>query len=616
MYCTRKVTEDLIYVGASDRRLAMFEGVYSVPKGVSYNSYLLKDYKTVLFDTVDKAVSKVFLENVCHELGERKLDYLVVHHMEPDHSATLTDILNKYPDTIIVCNEKIKGMIYQFFNKEYKYLLVKENDTLCTGNHTLTFIMAPMVHWPEVMMTYDSKDKILFTADAFGTFGALNGALFSDEVDFFKDYIDEARRYYTNIVGKYGQQVQSVLNKAKSLDIEYICPLHGFVWRNNINDYMDKYMKWSSYTEEEKGVLIVYASVYGNTENVCDIVSTKLRESGVKTVMYDVSVTPKSELIAEAFKYSHILIASTTYNAHIFVEMEAFLTDLVNHNIENKTIAIIENGSWAPMSGTLIKEMFKNSRNINILDNMFTIKSSINESRMDELNTFINDIISSIIVRVDAKEDIVLDNTTLFNLSYGLFVLTTKDEIDNGCIINTVMQVASSPNTIAISVNKNNLSHDTILKTNKFNVSILTEETPFKLFEHFGFKSGRDTNKFDSFKHISRSNNGLLYLNKYSNSYLSLTVIKTIDLGSHTLFIASLDEARKINDNKSVTYSYYFEHIKPKPQQVKSKGKVYICTICGYIYDEEVEGVAFESLPDDWVCPLCKHPKSDFILQE
>lgn len=616
MYCTRKVTEDLIFVGASDRRLAMFEGVYSVPNGVSYNSYLLKDKKTVLFDTVDKAVSKVFLENVSHELAGRQLDYVVVQHMEPDHSATLSELLSIYPNAIIVCNEKTKTMIKQFFNKEYNYHIVNENDILETGNHRLTFVMAPMVHWPEVMMTYDITSKVLFTADAFGTFGALNGALFADEVNFERDYLDEARRYYTNIVGKYGPQVQAVLKKASAIEIEYICPLHGFVWRSNINELIDKYMKWSLYKEEEKGVLIVYASVYGNTENACDIVSTKLRELGVKTVMYDVSVTPASEIIAQAFKYSHLVIASTTYNAHIFVQMESFLNDLVAHNIQNKMVGIIENGSWAPTSGSLIKDMFLKCRNITIFDHILSIKSALNESKMDEVDDFVNQIASSIIVKTDSLEDVVIDNTTLFNLSYGLFVLSTKQNNDNGCIINTVMQVASSPNTIAISVNKQNLSHDIVLKERKFNISILTEDAPFKLFEHFGFKSGRNENKYASFKHVGRSKNGLLFLNKYSNSFISATVVEVKDLGSHSLFIATIDEARKLNDNKSVTYSYYFDHIKPKPAPVVSTGKVWVCTICGYVYDEEVEGIKFEDLPEDWVCPLCKHPKSDFVLQD
>ena len=359
MYCTKKITDDLTWVGANDRRLAMFEGVYSVPNGVSYNSYLLCDDKTVLFDTVDKAVSKIFFENVAHTLGERKLDYIMVHHMEPDHSATLSELVLRYPDVKIICNAKILSMIKQFFDfgDDDRFVIVKEGDTFDTGHHTLNFVMAPMVHWPEVMVSFDSVSGILFSADAFGTFGALNGAIFADEVDFMRDYLDEARRYYTNIVGKYGPQVMSLLKKAGALDIKMICPLHGFVWREKIGDYIDKYVKWATYTPEEKGVMIAYASVYGNTENTAEIISSRLRDKGIKTVMFDVSVTPASEIVAAAFKYSHLVFASTTYNAGIFVSMEELLHDLAAHNIQNRKVAFVENGSWAPTSGKLMREI-------------------------------------------------------------------------------------------------------------------------------------------------------------------------------------------------------------------------------------------------------------------
>lgn len=347
MYCTRNVTNDLVWVGGDDRRLAMFEGVYSVPDGVSYNSYLLLDEKTVLFDTVDKAVDTVFFENVTHALAGRKLDYLVVHHMEPDHSATLGGILLRYPDVTVVCNKKTEGMIYQFFGADLQMnvRIVKEGDILETGAHKLTFLMAPMVHWPEVMVTYDTADQILFSADAFGTFGALNGALFADEVDFFADYLKEARRYYTNIVGKYGTQVQALLKKAAAVEIRMICPLHGFVWRENINAYVEKYQQWSRYEPEVNGVMIAYASVYGNTENAANILACRLRDRGIRTTVFDVSVTASSEIVAAAFVYSHLVFASTTYNAGIFITMDELLRDLASHNLQNRTVALIENGS-------------------------------------------------------------------------------------------------------------------------------------------------------------------------------------------------------------------------------------------------------------------------------
>jgi len=397
MYCTKKIIDDLIWVGANDRRIATFEGVYSVPDGVSYNSYLLRDEKTVLFDTVDKAVRQRFMENLTQALGGRNLDYLIVQHMEPDHSAAIQEIVSLYPDVQIVCNAKTLNFIGQFFNfnVEPRALVVKENDTLSTGRRLLRFIMAPMVHWPEVMATYDSTDKILFSADAFGCFGALNGAIFADEVDFDKDYMDEARRYYTNIVGKYGAQVSALLGKMSGLEIEMICPMHGFVWRKDIGNIVSKYALWSSYKPEEQGVMIAYASVYGNTENAAEILSSRLRDKGIKTQMFDVSVTPASEIIAAAFRWSHLVFASTTYNMGIFVTMEALLSDLTAHNIQNRTVAIIENGSWAAASGDLIRGHLEKCKNINILENIISIKSSLKPSQLPEIYAMADAIIAT-----------------------------------------------------------------------------------------------------------------------------------------------------------------------------------------------------------------------------
>ncbi|MCR5484868.1 MAG: FprA family A-type flavoprotein [Clostridiales bacterium] len=386
MHCVRKITDDVVWVGANDRRLAMFEGVYSVPRGVSYNSYLLTDEKTVLFDTVDKAVTARFFENLAFALNGKKLDYLVITHMEPDHSASVTELLLRYPDVKIICGAKTAVMLGQFFEREFDLIKVNEGDTFDCGSHTLKFIMAPMVHWPEVTMVYDEKDKLLFSADAFGTFGAMNGALFADEVDFDRDYLDEARRYYTNIVGKYGAQVISVLNKVAPLDISAICPLHGFVWRKDLEYYIDKYKKWSAYVPEEKGVLIAYASVYGNTENAAEAVASRLVERGIKTVMYDVSVTPASEIIAAAFRYSAFLFASTTYNMGIFVTMEDFLRDLAAHAIKNRAVAFIENGTWAPASGKLMRGIMETCKDIRFIENTVTLKSSLKASQEAELD--------------------------------------------------------------------------------------------------------------------------------------------------------------------------------------------------------------------------------------
>lgn len=379
MYCTRKVADDLIWVGADDRRLAMFEGVYSVPRGVSYNSYLLLDEKTVVFDTVDHAVEKTFLENVEHGLNGRTLDYLVVQHMEPDHSATIRTLLMLYPEAEVVCSKKTEGMLRQFFGDAVKMNIkvVGEGDTLKTGKHEFTFLAAPMVHWPEVIVTYDLTTKTLFSADAFGTFGALNGALFADEVDFFRDYLDEARRYYTNIVGKYGVQVQALLKKAATVEIQTICPLHGFVWRENIGAYLEKYQKWSLYEPEVSGVMIAYASVYGNTENAVNILACRLRDKGIKTTMFDVSVAETSEVVAASFQYSHLVFAAPTYNGGIFIKMDEVLRDIEAHSLKNRTVAFMENGTWAVTCGKQMKEIFAGLKGMNIIEDTVTIKSAL-----------------------------------------------------------------------------------------------------------------------------------------------------------------------------------------------------------------------------------------------
>ena len=613
MYCTKKLTDDLVWVGGNDRRLAMFEGVYSVPTGVSYNSYLLTDDSTVLFDTVDKAVGKVFFENLAHALGGRKLDYVIIQHMEPDHSATLSELVLRYPGVTVVCNEKTRAMMEQFFSldRSVKFHLVQEGDTLPTGRHTLQFLMAPMVHWPEVMVTYDLTDHILFSADAFGTFGALNGAIFADEVDFMRDYLDEARRYYCNIVGKYGTQVQALLQKASALEIEMICPLHGFVWRSNIGDYIEKYQRWSTYQPEDTGVMIAYASVYGNTENTAEIIASRLRDQGIRTVMFDVSVTPASEIVAAAFRWSHLLFASTTYNAGVFVSMDELLRDLAAHNIQNRTVAFVENGSWAATSGRLMREILSECRNMTFLNETVSLRSSLKPAQSADVDALVEALAATMPRRNPAAAAAApaaggsMDPAAFFKLSYGLFVLTAREgEKDNGCIINTAQLLTDTPKRITIAVNKQNLTHDMILRTGVFNVSVLTEKVPFKVFQHFGFQSGRDTDKFAGWQG-PRSANGLCYLPEYTNALLSGRVISTADYGTHTLFVAEVTEARILSEEPSVTYSYYFQHIKPKPQPQAEKKKGFVCKICGYVYEGD-------TLPEDFVCPLCKHGAADF----
>lgn len=399
MHHAISIREDLFWVGGNDRRLALFENVFPIPRGVSYNAYVLLDEKTVLFDTVDKSVSGVFFESLAHVLAGRKLDYLIVNHMEPDHAATMEELVLRYPEVTIVTNAKAVAMIRQFFlfDVDARCKVVAEGDTLTTGRHTLAFLMAPMVHWPEAMVTYDATTKTLFSADAFGTFGALSGNLFADEVDFERDWLDDARRYYVNIVGKYGTQVQALLKKAATVDIDMICPLHGPVWRTNLSWFIEKYQKWSTYTPEDNAVMIAYASVYGNTENAANILASKLAARGVKKIaMYDVSATHPSVIVSEAFRCSHLVFASTTYNAGIFCNMETALLDIAAHNLQNRTVALIENGSWAATAGKLMAELLGKLKNITVLDNKLTIKSSLKEGQLAALDGLADAIAASL----------------------------------------------------------------------------------------------------------------------------------------------------------------------------------------------------------------------------
>ena len=610
MYCVKQITQDIYWVGGSDRRLALFENVYPIPNGVSYNAYLALDEKTVLFDTVDRSVSEVFFENIEHLLNGRSLDYLVVNHMEPDHCATLAELVLRYPSVKIVTNAKALNMIrnYFTFDIDSRVTLVKEKDTLETGRHTFTFVMAPMVHWPEVMVTYDAADKLLFSADAFGTFGALNGNIFADEVNFETECLDDARRYYTNIVGKYGTQVQALLKKAAGLEIKYICPLHGPVWRKDIGWFIEKYQLWSTYTPEEDGVIVAYASVYGHTENVANIIASKLADAGVRNVkMYDVSVTHPSYIVSEAFRVSHIVFASTTYNAGIFVNMENALHDLVAHNLQNRTIAIVENGSWAATAGGLMRELLGRLKNTTILENTLSIKSSLKAAQMAELDELVAAIVDTLPKReaFEHKPSESVEPNAMFKLSYGLFVLTAKDgDVDNGCIINTASQLTDNPKRITIAVNKANYTHDLILKTGMFNVSVLTQDAPFDIFKYYGFQTGREVNKFPG-SGFPRSKNGLIFITGCTNAFISGKVVEAHDYGTHTLFVADVTEAQVLSSAPSVTYAYYFDHIKPKPPKPDKKQVGWVCKICGYVYEGE-------DLPADFICPLCKHGAADF----
>jgi flavorubredoxin/flavin reductase (DIM6/NTAB) family NADH-FMN oxidoreductase RutF/rubredoxin len=617
MYQVKEMKRNLFWVGGNDRRPGLFEGVYHIPRGVSYNAYLLVDEKTVLIDTVDRAVGGLFMENIAHVLGERPLDYVIINHMEPDHCSQLPELVLRYPEMKIVCNRKTRDMIKNFFTFAInsRVVLVEEGSAFSSGEHLLRFMMAPMVHWPEVMVTYDTTDKILFSADAFGAFGALPGALFADELDFERDWLDDARRYYANIVGKYGEQVQALLEKAGKLDIAMICPLHGPMWRRNFGFLLEKYRRWASNTPEENAVLIVYSTVYGHTENAVSILASALNDRGVRRVaIYDVSASDPSVIVGEAFRCSHIVFAATTYNANIFIKMEQVLLDIKEHNLKNRVVAFIENGSWAPSAGAQMREVLSSLENISILENTVTIHSSVKEPDREALNALAGRIADSMptsAVPAHDPQTLAVEPAAFFKLSYGLFLLAAKDGAkDNACIINTAAQLTDAPKRLSIAVVKQNYTCDMILKTGRFNVSVLTTEAAFAVFKHFGFQSGREMDKLaGSPAAFKRSENGLIYLSEEANAFFSCTVTSSVDYGTHMLFTAEVGEAAVLSGAPSLTYQYYFDHIKPKPElpQKQKKKRCWVCKICGYVHEAD-------DLPPDFVCPLCKHGADDFEL--
>ena len=611
-----RISDGLYYIGGSDRRIHLFENVYPLENGASYNSYLYLDEKTLVLDTVDRAVGDVFYDNLNFLLGDRKLDYLVVNHMEPDHAANIGELLLRHPETTIVINAMAQKFLLNYFPEiKANFLIVKEGDTLNIGKHTFTFVFAPMVHWPEVMMTYETTEKILYSADAFGTFGALNGDIYASPKNFD---IAEARRYYTNIVGKYGDQVVAVLKKAATIEISMICPLHGPIHRGNLNPLLGYYQNWATYTPDDPdGIMIAYSSVYGDTANAAEILASKIVAKGARNVViYDVSKTDSSVLVAEAFRVKTICLCATTYNAGVFVKMEDFLHDLANHKIRYRTIAFVENGSWAPAAKSNMKRILDGLEGMTYLEDSLTIASSLKKEQLPALEKIAEAVVASVRPQEKKAEEsnTLVDAAAMFKLSYGLFALVTKgkDGRDNASINNSFFQVSDKPNLVMLSVNVANFSADTIRETGVFNISVLDETADFGTFKRFGFQSGRDADKFVGFPSVERSQNGLYYLTAQSNAFLSCKVTQTIECGNHVLFIAEVTEAKVLNAIPSVTYAYYFANIKPKPLPVPPKTdssapkKIgWRCKICGYVYEGEV-------LPSDYVCPLCKHPATDF----
>ena len=591
-----KITNSIFYIGENDHDIDLFEGQYVVPNGMAYNSYVIMDEKIAVMDTIDIRKTQPWLANLAEVLGERQPDYLVVQHMEPDHAASIGAFMAQYPNTTLVGNAKTFAMIGQFFPNLVlnNTLVVKNGDSLPLGVHTLQFLFAPMVHWPEVMLSYESAEKILFSADGFGKFGAL---------DAEEPWADEARRYYIGIVGKYGVQVQNLLKKAANLDIATICPLHGPVLRENLGYYLNLYHTWSGYQPEEEGIVLAYTSVYGNTKKAVLQLAEKLAANGApKVVLHDLARCDVAEAVADAFRYSKLVLATTTYNADIFPFMREFIDHLTERNFSNRTVALVENGSWAPMAAKVMKGMLEKCKNLTYTETTVRILSALNEESIAQLNTLAEELCRDYLAQQDATAN-KNDLSALFNLGYGLYVVTSNDgKKDNGLIVNTVTQVTDSPNRIAVTINKENYSHHIIRQTGRMNVNCLTVDAPFKVFESFGFVSGRNVDKFAGCEPL-RSDNGLVFLPRYINSFMSLKVEQYLDLDTHGMFICSVTEARVLSDRESMTYAYYHENVKPKPQTEGKKG--YVCKICGYIYEGE-------HLPEDFICPLCKHGAADF----
>ena len=590
-----QITKDIRYIGVNDRTIDLFEGQYRVPNGMAYNSYLILDEKIAVMDTVDIHFTHEWLDNLSHALGGRTPDYLIVQHMEPDHSANIMQFLSVYPTARIVSSAAAFRMMKQFFGKDLSEggIVITDGDTLSLGKHSLVFASAPMVHWPEVMVTYDATDRVLFSADAFGKFGT---------TDADEDWACEARRYYFGIVGKYGAPAQALLKKASALDISIICPLHGPVLTENLSYYINLYDTWSSYTPEDDGVLIAYTSVYGNTKRAVELLAQKLRDMGCpKVVLTDLAREDMAEAVEDAFRYSKLVLATTTYCNGIFPFMREFIHHLTERDYQSRTVGLIENGTWAPNAAKTMQKMLEGAKDLTFAAEPVRILSALNEDSMKQLDALAEALGGE--YRSEESGASRNDPAALFSIGYGLYVVTTNDgQKDNGLIVNTVTQVTDSPKRVAVTVNKQNYSFHTIRKTGLLNVNCLSTEAPFKVFETFGFQSGRSVNKFENCT-PKRSRNGLVVLPKHINAFLSLKVAEYVDLGTHGMFICDVTESRVLSSTPTMTYTYYQENVKPKPAAPKSKG--YVCKICGYVYEGD-------PLPEDFICPLCKHGASDF----
>ena len=589
------ITDDIRYIGVNDHQVDLFEGQYVVPNGIAYNSYVILDEKIAVMDTVDQNFTQPWLSNLAAVLGERRPDYLIVQHMEPDHAANVDKFLTLYPDAVVVASAKAFSMMKGFFGTDYaeRRMVVGEGDTLSLGRHSLTFVTAPMVHWPEVIVTYDSCDKVLFSADGFGKFGAL---------DVEEPWEDEARRYYIGIVGKYGPQVQALLKKAATLDIRKICPLHGPVLTENLGHYLNLYDIWSSYRPESEGIVIAYTSVYGNTRAAVELLAEQLKARGAaNVVVHDLARCDMAAAVADAFRFSKLVLATTTYNADIFPQMKTYLLALTERSFRNRTVGLIENGSWAPMAAKIMKNILSESKDLRFADTTVRIRSALNDESRAQIEELADELCVEYLARMEETNK--QDMSALFNIGYGLYVVTSRDEgRDNGLIVNTVTQVTNAPNRVAVTINKENYSHHIIRKTGILNVNCLDVTAPFSLFEDFGFRSGRNADKFQGIEEL-RSGNGLRFLPRHINALLSLQVESYVDLGTHGMFICTVTEARICGSRETMTYTHYQNQVKPQPRLEGKKG--FVCKVCGWVHEGD-------ELPGDIICPLCKHGAADF----
>ena len=588
------ITNDIRYIGVNDHDVDLFEGQYVVPNGIAYNSYVILDEKIAVMDTVDQNFTHPWLDNLAAVLQGRTPDYLIVQHMEPDHAANVDKFLQLYPSATVVASAKAFSMMQGFFGTDYlgRRLIVGEGDTLSLGKHTLAFVAAPMVHWPEVIVTYDVHDKVLFSADGFGKFGAL---------DVQEPWEDEARRYFIGIVGKYGPQVQALLKKAATLDIEKICPLHGPVLTENLGHYLNLYDIWSGYKVESEGIVVAYTSVYGNTKAAAELLAERLKAKGApRVVVHDLARCDMAAAVADAFRFGKLVLATTTYNADIFPQMKTFLHALTERRFQNRTVGLIENGSWAPMAAKIMKNILSEGKDLRFADTTVTVRSALNDESRQQLEALADELTMEFRAR---QEGVRQEPEALFNIGYGLYVVTSRDEgRDNGLIVNTVTQVTNTPNRVAVTINKENYSHHIIKKTGVMNVNCLDVTAPFSVFQNFGFRSGRTADKFEGIPEL-RSANGLRFLPRHINAFLSLKVVQYVDLGTHGMFICDLTESRLCGNRGTMTYSFYQDHVKPKPQTEGKQG--HVCKVCGWVYEGD-------ELPADMICPLCKHGAADF----